>query len=511
MVAATECRLDGAAFSDCASPRSYSALGVGEHVFTVRVSNAAGSSSDVATWTVNVAETARFDIGAFEAGTSSALRDYGQTSGATLWTKPGGTGDCLTRATPGSPAACEAKAGPGDSITFVAGSWELCNFRPTKSGSAAGGYITWRAEKLGDVVLQTTAGCSMPSIFQVPNGTFSGFSTALHHVAWVNLVFDGRRPLTGVQDLGRAVKLPMFTNHVLFAHNIVRYTGAGGFSCRSCDYVTVVDNEFYRTGDTDGNGWSSAINLHCADGHPIMNAYAGFHDIIARNMVSGSYDPYGQSGRTENPEGHTDGNGGVYDCPTGIYPNGYVDVPKTLWVGNVLWQNGGRGLSSLQANDQWYVNNTIVGNGLDPEMGNPPAQVSIRNAKRIRVLNNLVYAPAGRFTFQQLSGSSGSTTDVVYAGNLAYGGSFANLPSSLTTDSAILRLDPQLAGPLPSFADNAQLSAVAPWNIGDGLALVFASPAVDAGVDPRTFMNAEESADFARYGLADVDGGVRPQ
>jgi hypothetical protein len=51
-VPATQCQLDDAPFADCASPSSYSPLSVGSHVFTVRVSNAAGWNSDTASWVV---------------------------------------------------------------------------------------------------------------------------------------------------------------------------------------------------------------------------------------------------------------------------------------------------------------------------------------------------------------------------------------------------------------------------------------------------------------------------
>jgi hypothetical protein len=51
-VASTQCQLDGEPLVDCASPSSYPSLGVGAHAFTVRVSNAAGSSVDTASWVV---------------------------------------------------------------------------------------------------------------------------------------------------------------------------------------------------------------------------------------------------------------------------------------------------------------------------------------------------------------------------------------------------------------------------------------------------------------------------
>src|SRR5205823_14552287 len=49
------CRLDGGAFAPCVSPRSYSALGFGDHNFEVRATDAAGNTDPTPasyTWTV---------------------------------------------------------------------------------------------------------------------------------------------------------------------------------------------------------------------------------------------------------------------------------------------------------------------------------------------------------------------------------------------------------------------------------------------------------------------------
>ena len=50
-----QCRLDGANFSSCASPRTYAGLGDGTHTFAVRATDAAGNAGQAAvrTWTVD--------------------------------------------------------------------------------------------------------------------------------------------------------------------------------------------------------------------------------------------------------------------------------------------------------------------------------------------------------------------------------------------------------------------------------------------------------------------------
>jgi hypothetical protein len=488
------------------------------HSFRVAViaTNSAGSATVESPETPDVLAEPKaavaFDIGAHEYGVSGAVPDYSQGGGATLWTKPGGLGDCSSQAAAGSPSTCEGLAQPGDTIMFVPGEWRLCGYRPTQSGSEAGGYVTWSAPNLGSVTLGLTATCTEKGPFIVnSNEEATSWADGLHYVAFTNLVFDGRRP-DGAQDMGTAVRLRKYTHHFLFAHNIVRYTGANGVSCRSCDYVRYLDNEFYRNGDVDGNGWASAMNLHAADGVVFLDSYSGFHNIVARNFVSGSYDPYGQGDRVPNPNGHTDGNGGIYDCPMNVFTGGYVDVPKTLWADNVIWQNGGRGFVSMQANDQWYVNNTFIYNGLDPIMANSPPQLGVRDARRVYVINNLAVAAASDYTFGQLGESGGSPDDVTYAGNLAWGSGFVGVPAAWQTDtSKFTQSNPQLLGPLPSSADDAMFTAVPAWFLGDLLKLGTGSPAIDAGIDPRSLMNAYETADFERWGLLDAYGGTRPQ
>jgi hypothetical protein len=48
----TQCKLDDASYQTCASPAIYGGLAVGNHTFTVRVSNSAGSDTDSTSWEV---------------------------------------------------------------------------------------------------------------------------------------------------------------------------------------------------------------------------------------------------------------------------------------------------------------------------------------------------------------------------------------------------------------------------------------------------------------------------
>jgi len=67
-----ECRLDGAGFSPCTSPKSYTGLSPGVHTFQVRAIDAAGNVDPTPasyTWTINAAAAACFGLPATKTGT----------------------------------------------------------------------------------------------------------------------------------------------------------------------------------------------------------------------------------------------------------------------------------------------------------------------------------------------------------------------------------------------------------------------------------------------------------
>jgi Bacterial Ig-like domain len=99
-----ECRLDGGAWSACASPRGYSGLGEGAHVFEVRATDAAGNTDATpatAGWVVDTSAPETAIVSAPADPTSATSASFSFTS-----TESGSTFEC--RLGGGAWAACTA-------------------------------------------------------------------------------------------------------------------------------------------------------------------------------------------------------------------------------------------------------------------------------------------------------------------------------------------------------------------------------------------------------------------
>jgi hypothetical protein len=79
-----ECRLDGAAFSSCTSPRSYSGLAAGSHTFEVRATDPVGNTDAtpaVSTWTIDLTAPDTTITSGPASPTNATTATFGFTSG----------------------------------------------------------------------------------------------------------------------------------------------------------------------------------------------------------------------------------------------------------------------------------------------------------------------------------------------------------------------------------------------------------------------------------------------
>lgn len=422
---------------------------------------------------------------------------------ADAWTAPGASGTGVDSAHPGSFATCEAIVNGGGTIWMQPGSYLRTSAYTITAVGTNGNPVIWKAVTPGTAICQwngTGGGAYFQGTDTIAAGGFGG-ANVIHDVEWQDLVFDGRNGGPGgAQAMNVAIKLFRYSHRIGIRRNVVRYTGASAFNLRACDYVQIVGNQCYRTGSADGSGWSSSINLHFWDGAVFLDGYTGFHIIVANNIVSGAYDPWGQAGSTLNPSGHTDGAAFITDCPSTDYT-----IPLVLCVNNVMFENGKAAFNCHKGHGTWIVNNTMYGNGLDLALAQPGYQAGVNNATGIVMINNLAYSWNNAYTFALQNASTAT-----FSNNVAFGGAGT---TGITSDSTQINVvDPKFYSvpTLDATADGQYLTALEPWNIGSNFRLQGSSPIRGTGIDPRTLSSDSNiKADLHTWLSTDVLGNPR--
>jgi hypothetical protein len=206
-------------------------------------------------------------------------------------------------------------------------------------------------------------------------------------------------------------------HHIVIKNNTLEYnseagilsSGAASGSLLSCDYMTIEgnrihDNGYYDTGQPatgTQEGWSSGISIH-----PQYTPYrynsdsTKFHTTISRNTIYHNYD--GTGGDSDNQADHTEGHGIILDT-------GGANMPPTLIENNVIFDNGGKCITSLGTQNIWIVGNTCYWNSTDPLWKDPEAKSEIAAypavdtdsgqlvpVRNFHVLNNIAYALEGQ-------------------------------------------------------------------------------------------------------------------
>ena len=192
-----------------------------------------------------------------------------------------------------------------------------------RSGSA-GKYIVFKSYG-GTATLKWTGG----------GGTFVGVTSGTHYVEVNGLTVDAQNKADSSINCNTA-------DHVRIIGNTLMNGGAAGFASYKCDYMTINSNRIHHAGYA--SGWSSAISVNS---NRWSDTAAGFHTVIANNIISGMYD---------NSSYHSDGNGVIVDSGG--------DIPPTLVANNLIYENYYRCIHSNKVQHVWVINNTCYKNGL---------------------------------------------------------------------------------------------------------------------------------------------------
>jgi parallel beta-helix repeat protein len=196
------------------------------------------------------------------------------------------------------------------------------------------------------------------------------------------------------------------THHITVRNNYVHDTPGGGIAGGFVDYVNFENNRVENT---------SAYSPYGTSGISLLTPYnfdtstAAYHFVVAGNVVSGASNlfPCSCFGFKQ----PTDGNGIIIDTF-----NKYAFAGATLVANNIVFNNGGRGIHTLNSSYVDIFNNTVVRNGTIAITAE--GEISVQKAKSVRVYNNIMVASADR-PVNNLS----TSTAVDFSYNIINGGS----------------------------------------------------------------------------------------
>jgi Immunoglobulin domain/Immunoglobulin I-set domain len=440
--------------------------------FTVVVSNSSGSvTSSPATLTVN------------SGGLASDCTIFASSSGNDA---NSGTSATAPKTFSGAAAATQ----PGSVVCLLAGTYNLSSsFSPPTNGTPSA-WIVYKSYGNGAVNFVWTGAANASPMFQL-GAVGTAFPTGPSYLEFRGLNLDGGG------NAGDAF-FCRGGHHLHFIGNSMSNTGGSGVGSRDCDYLTadhnVVNHNGYMPASTSvpqWYGWTSGISFNSDQW---FDNYAGFHNVIANNIVVGEYD---------SSTNHTDGNGIILDLSNGSYSASTANTPPALIINNVVYGNGGRCIEAFVVTNFWIVNNTCYKNNLDATLGNA-ASLTTNNSQVGYFINNIAVAwDSGNPTYSQ----EGTNANISYNADLDYGS-----PPSFTPAVPFVQVDPLFVNP-PTLAGGQYATALAPSLLGTGLTLLPTSPAIGAGIDPTTLSNLPAAivSDLRTYCYTDINGKARPQ
>ncbi len=255
------------------------------------------------------------------------------------------------------------------------------------------------------------------------------------------------------------------SHHLRFISNSISNTGGSGIASIDCDYLTsdhnLINHNGYIPSGTANPQWYSWTSAISYNSNQWFDNYAGFHNIISNNIISGEVD---QSTH------HTDGNGIILDLSSGSYDPSTANTPPALILNNVVYGNGGRCIVAYVVTNFWIVNNTCFKNDLDTSESSF-GSFEPNDSHDGYLINNIAVAyQSGHPPYEQ----GGTVTNVHYYADLYFG---ASNNFSYSDPSQFLQADPLFLNP-PSLGAGGYANALAPSLLSTGLTLLPTSPAL---------------------------------
>src|SRR5437660_4999 len=477
-ITSVQLSVDGGAFANASGTTNWSfslntnSLSNGPHTLSAKVNDSTGSAtSSVVNFSVNNAST---------------------SSDCTLFASPSGSSS-NSGTSPSSPtsfSSAAAASGPGSVVCLLGGTYSLSSsFSPPTSGSPSS-WITYKNYDSTPVNFVWSGGSNASAMFYIGGGSFPSGPAYLE---FRGLNLNGNtNAADGFFCRG--------SHHLRFISNSISNTGGSGIASIDCDYLTsdhnLINHNGYIPSGTANPQWYSWTSAISYNSNQWFDNYAGFHNIISNNIISGEVD---QSTH------HTDGNGIILDLSSGSYDPSTANTPPALILNNVVYGNGGRCIVAYVVTNFWIVNNTCFKNDLDTSESSF-GSFEPNDSHDGYLINNIAVAyQSGHPPYEQ----GGTVTNVHYYADLYFG---ASNNFSYSDPSQFLQADPLFLNP-PSLGAGGYANAPAPSLLSTGLTLLPTSPAYNRGIDPSTLsgLPANIVSDLKKYIYTDINGKARPQ
>ena len=217
---------------------------------------------------------------------------------------------------------------------------------------------------------------------------------------------------------GSALSVGQRNHHVRITDNILRDSGCGGVALIRTDYVTIEHNTVF--GNSRRSPWQcSGISIFQAVN---FDHAAGVHNIIRRNLVYNNMDAVVDEKISHSNGKTTDGNGIIVDDSR--HTEGGFNEPAydglTLVENNIVFDNGGRGITVFLSDHVIVRNNTCYHNLKDMNLAwrQVQGEFTAANASDVRFVNNIA-VPLDKTVFGI---SNFQTTRTTWDFNLVDGG-----------------------------------------------------------------------------------------
>ena len=344
---------------------------------------------------------------------------------------------------------------PGDTLTLLDGTYPVGAI--TKSG-APRAWITVRAKNPRKAILSLELSAKQDPLNP---GLLERNCLSLANVFYVKVIglsMQGWNPKHATVGSGHGINI-QGCHHILIRNCRVKDCSGSGISGSPevwtgsnkvngpLDFITIEDNEV--SGCAFWNQYlCSGISVWKSHSAALGVDPSGFNCVIRRNMSYGNENKVGPWGGPVAKA--TDGNGIILDCNN---DNGYPHA--TLVEGNLVFNNGGRGIHVLKSDNITVRYNTCWHNNRCRLDGTwKRGELESDGSAGFRAEDNIAAGNTNTWSAALALHSFGPTLSMVLKNNLLFGAREVNQQVALS-ETGTLRVDPRFVKPSddPAVAD----------------------------------------------------------